>query len=173
LASSGRQGRPNAAVGGQGTGRKNGRATGSGVGSGKGRGTRPGQGVQPGQGQGTGRRGTRTGRGNGRGQGLGAGRRAAATSGKGTSGARGNGGQGRSGVTRNGRSVTVFIPGRPGKGAEIVRNGPKGTPAPGALVPYQQVVGKYTQRAHQALDQAALPPSLQGYVRRYFDTLSR
>jgi hypothetical protein len=69
--------------------------------------------------------------------------------------------------------VTVFVPGKQGKGAEIVRNGPKGAPAPGALVPYQQVVGQYAQSAHQALDRAALPPSLQGDVRRYFSTLSR
>lgn len=69
--------------------------------------------------------------------------------------------------------MTVFIPGKQGKGAEIVRNGPKGAPASGAYVPYQQVVGQYTQGAHQALDQATLPPPLQGYVRRYFTTLSR
>jgi hypothetical protein len=69
--------------------------------------------------------------------------------------------------------VTVFVPGKQGKGAVIVRNGPKGAPASGALVPYQQVVGQYAQSAHQALDRAALPPSLQGDVRRYFSTLSR
>jgi hypothetical protein len=173
LAASGRQGKPNAASGAQGTGNKNGRTLGRGVGSGTGKGTRPGQGTQPGQGQGTGRRGTRAGRGNGRGQGNRAGQGTAATSGKGTSGAHGKGGRGRSGLTRSGKSVTVYVPGKQGKGAEIVRNGPKGAPAPGALVPYQQVVGQYAQSAHQALDRAALPPSLQGDVRRYFSTLSR
>lgn len=173
LSSSGRQGQPNAAAAGQGTGRKSGQAAGRGAGKGTGRGTKPGQGTQPGQGRGAGRQGAGSGRGTGRGQGRGTGQRAATTSGRGTSGAHGNGGQGRSGLTRNGRSVTVFVPGKQGKGAEIVRNGPKGAPAPGALVPYQQVVRQYTQRAHQALDRAALPPSLQGYVRRYFNTLSR
>jgi hypothetical protein len=173
LPSSARQGQPNAAAGGQGTGSKNGRAPGRGVGTGKGRGTGTGQGVRPGQGRGTGRRGTISGRGNGRGQGRGAGQGAVATSGRGTSGAHGNGGRGRSGLTRSGRSVTVFVPGKQGKGAVIDRNGPKGAPASGALVPYQQVVGQYAQSAHQALDRAALPPSLQGDVRRYFSTLSR
>jgi hypothetical protein len=69
--------------------------------------------------------------------------------------------------------VTVFVPGKQGKGAEIVRNGPLGAPTTGALVPYQQVVGQYAQSAHQALDRSALPPALQGKVRRYFSTLSR
>jgi hypothetical protein len=68
--------------------------------------------------------------------------------------------------------VTVYVPGKQGKGPTINRTGPNGAPAPGAEVPYQQVVGQYTNSAHQALDRAALPPSLQGYVRRYFDTLS-
>ena len=163
LSSSSRQGQPNAAAGRPGTGGKNGRALGSGRGSGKGRGTRAGQGAG---------RSTRPGRGNGAGKGPGTGPGAGAALGQSASGAHGKGGRGASGLTRNGRSVTVFIPGKQGRGAEIVRNGPKGAPASGAYVPYQQVVGQYTQGAHQALDQAALPPSLQGYVRRYFPTLS-
>jgi hypothetical protein len=40
-------------------------------------------------------------------------------------------------------------------------------------VPYQQVVLRYAQSVHQALDRAALPPSLQSDVKRYFSTLSR
>jgi len=173
LSASSRLGQPNAAAGASRTGGKNGRAPGNGKGSGKGRGSRVGQGTRPGQGRGTGRRGTGLGRGNGTGKGRGTGQAAGATLGQGVSGAHGTGGRGASGLTRNGRSVTVFIPGKQGKGAEIVRNGPKGAPASGAYVPYQQVVGQYTQGAHQALDQATLPPPLQGYVRRYFTTLSR
>jgi len=69
--------------------------------------------------------------------------------------------------------VTVFVPGKQGKGAEIVRTGPQGAPLAGSIVPYQQVVQRYAQNAHQALDRAALPPSLQGDVKRYFNTLSR
>ncbi len=69
--------------------------------------------------------------------------------------------------------MTVFVPGKQGKGPTITRTGPNGAPQLGAIVPYRQVVGQYTQSAHQALDRAALPPSLQGYVRRYFTTLSR
>ncbi|MGI8825130.1 MAG: hypothetical protein ACR2JC_05710 [Chloroflexota bacterium] len=168
---SARQGQPNTT--GQGAGRKSGRTPGITVGSGRGRGTRPGQGGLLGRGHGAGRRGIGARRGNGRGRGRGFGQGTVATSGRATSGARGNGGLGRSRLTRNGRSVTVFVPGKQGKGAEIVRNGPQGAPAPGALVPYQQVVGQYSQSAHQALDRGALPPSLQEYVRRYFSTLSR
>lgn len=171
LSVSRRLGQANAA-GRPGPGGKNGRALGSGKGSGKGRGARVGQGTRLGQGRGTGR-GARPGRGNGAGKGRGTGPGAGGTLAQGASGAHGTGGRGASGLTRNGRSVTVFIPGKQGRGAEIVRNGPKGAPATGAYVPYQQVVGQYTQGAHQALDQAALPPSLQGYVRRYFTTLSR
>jgi len=170
LSSSSRQGQPNAATGRPGTGGTKGRALGSGRGSGKGRGTRAGQGL--GQGRGTGR-GTRPGHGNGAGNGPGTGPGASAALGQSASGAHGQGGRGASGLTRNGRSVTVFVPGKQGRGAEIVRNGPKGTPASGAYVPYQQVVGQFAQGAHQALDRAALPPPLQGYVRRYFTTLSR
>ncbi len=160
LSASSRLGQPNAA-GRPGAGGKNGRALGSGRGSGKGRGATAGQGTRPGQGRGTGR-GASPGRGNGAGKGRGTG-----------PGAHGKGGRGAAGLTPNGRNVTVFIPGKQGRGAEIVRNGPKGAPATGAYVPYQQVVGQYAQGAHQALDRAALPPSLQGYVRRYFMTLSR
>jgi hypothetical protein len=68
--------------------------------------------------------------------------------------------------------VTVFIPGKQGKGPQTIVSGPKGAPEPGALVPYQQVVGQYAQSAHQALDRSAIPPSLQGYVRRYFSSIS-
>lgn len=164
-----------AAASAQGTSAKNGQALGRGTG--KGKGTGQGQGTRPGQGQGkdrgTGQRGTRGGRGTGRGQGRGAGQGTAAALGKGTSGAHGTGGSGRSGLTRAGRSVTVFVPGKQGKGAEIVRTGPQGAPLAGSIVPYQQVVQRYAQNAHQALDRAALPPSLQGDVKRYFNTLSR
>ncbi len=68
--------------------------------------------------------------------------------------------------------MTVYIPGQEGKGPESIRNGPNGAPQPGALVPYQQVIGKYAQGAHQALDHAALPPAMQAYVRQYFSTIS-
>jgi hypothetical protein len=167
----------NAAAAGKGTSGKNGQApgrgTGTGKGKGKGQGQGQGQGLQPGKGRGTGRLGTRAGRGTGRGQGRAAGQGTIAAPGKGTSGARGKGGSGRSGLTRAGRSVTVYVPGKQGKGAEIVRTGPQGAPLSGSIVPYQQVVLRYSQSARQALDRAALPPSLQGDVKRYFSTLSR
>ena len=167
---------------------------------GLGKGAGQGQGARPGQGQGTGqRRGTAQGRGTGRGQGTGRGRgtgtgrgtafgrgngrghgRGVGTAGRlgtagraGTAGAHGAGGQGAAARTRSGTTVTVFVPGKQGKGSTINWTGPNGAPQPGAVVPYQQVVGRYAASAHQALDRTALPPSLQGYVRRYFDTLSR
>lgn len=185
------QGQPNAATAGaQGKGNAQGLRAGSGLG----RGTRPGQGqgigqgrgrgqgrgVGQGRGNGTGRgarigRGTGRGQGQGQGQGRGTGGRAGTTgtTGRGTAGAHGAGGIGASSRTRSGKTVTVFVPGKQGTGPTITRTGPNGAPESGALVPYQQVVGQYAQSAHQALDRAALPPSLQGYVRRYFSTLSR
>jgi hypothetical protein len=170
------KGLKNGAATGQGTSGKNGKALGrgTGTGKGKGKGKGAGQGLRPGQGRGTGLRGTGKGRGTGQGRGQGrAGQGTVAASGKGTSGAHGKGGTGQSSLTKAGRSVTVFVPGKQGKGAEIVRTGPQGTPLSGNLVPYQQVVLRYTQSAHQALDRSALPPSLQSDVRRYFSTLSR
>lgn len=166
--SSAAQGRSNAGNGPQRAGGKSGTAPGSARAGMTGRGTRPGQGRGRGQGVGRGQ-----GRGTGRGQGQGTGQGRAASQGRGTSGAHGTGGRGRSSLSKKGRTTMVYVPGKQGNGAEIVRNGPKGAPAPGALVPYQQVVGQYAQRAHQALDRTALPPSLQGYVRRYFSTLSQ
>lgn len=68
--------------------------------------------------------------------------------------------------------MTVYIPGTQGKGPEIIKNGPNGAPQTGALVPYQQVLGRYVQQTHQALDRASLPPAVQSYVRRYFSTIS-
>lgn len=166
------KGLANAPGAGTGTNGKNGQALGRGTGQGKGTGTRPGTGQGQGKGRGTGLRGTRGGRGIGRGQGRGTGQGTAGLR-AGTSGAHGPGGTGRSGLTRAGRSVTVFVPGKQGKGAEIVRTGPQGAPLTGSLVPYQQVVLRYSQSAHQALDRSALPPSLQSDVKRYFSTLSR
>ncbi len=176
-------GTSNAGSSGQGTGRRNGYNPGTGAKSGKG----PGTGNSPGSRRGQGR-GSRTGRGINRGQG-GQPQRAAPTSspqgaisrsGQGTSAAkpetgfagRGSGGRGRAGLDRRGRNVTVYIPARPGKGPETIQSGPNGAAAPGSIVPYHQVIGQYTQSAHQALDRAALPSSLQRYVRRYFGTLS-
>jgi hypothetical protein len=152
----------------QGKSGRNGRlglAPGKGQGKGTGQGTRPGQGNRPGA-------AGRVGRGNGRGVGAGQGRQASARSGSGTSGAHGNGGRGGRAATRGGHTETVYVPGKQGKGREIVKNGPKGAPQAGALVPYQQVLGQYTQQAHQALDRGSLPPSVQSYVHRYFSTIS-
>lgn len=156
---------------------------------GKGQGKGSGHGVTSGRALGA---GARAGRGNGRRRGGGThtGQGTTVNSGRGTSGAHGSAGasrvprrkaarvsasgsgSGRSGPTRRGHTATVYIPGQQGKGPEIVRNGPNGAPQSGALVPYQQVLAPYAQRAHQALDRAALPPSVQAYVRRYFNTIS-
>lgn len=125
----------------------------------------PARGTKTGQGSGRGRR-------SGRGQGRTAGARGAA--GRGKSGQYGAGGTDRSRRTgRHGPAASVYVPGHQGQGQEVVQSGPKGSPRPGAIVPYQQVLARYTHSAHQALDHTALPPSLQAYVRRYFGTISR
>jgi hypothetical protein len=68
--------------------------------------------------------------------------------------------------------VTVFVPSKQGNGGEVVKNGPNGAPQIGSLVPYQQVLGQYSQQAHQALDRGSLPAPVQSYVHRYFSTIS-
>jgi hypothetical protein len=157
-----------------------------GSGKGKGQGTGYSFGTRRGQGQGRGSGFARSGRAGGKGQGTsqsgsGAGRGqaayghegSAASPGRTTAGAHGTGGRGRTSRTRSGHSATVYIPAPQGKGKQIIQNGPNGAPQPGAVVPYQQVIGTYSQSAHQALDRSALPPSLQGYVRKYFSAISR
>jgi hypothetical protein len=149
-----------------------------GSGKGQGRGTGYSLGTRPGQGQGQGNglvrsRGT-GGRGRGVARGQATGHEGAASSpGQTTTGAHGTGGRGRTSRTRNGHSATVYIPVPQGKGKSIIQTGPNGAPQPGAIVPYQQVIGRYTQSAHQALDRSVLPPSLQGYVKDYFSAISR
>jgi hypothetical protein len=68
--------------------------------------------------------------------------------------------------------VTVFLPGKSGRGPELTQNGPNAPVRPGHLVPYTQVIARYSQAAHLELDRAALPPSLESYVRRYFIDVS-
>lgn len=149
---------------GQGTGRGTGtgrQGRGSGQGAGQGRGSGSGQG-----------RGSSGGHGSGHGQGAGTG---SGSGGQGGTGGHGAGG-GRSGAGPQGRGRTgasVYIPGKAGKGAHIIRNGPNGAPLPGYTVPYRQVVGQYTQSAHAALDRASLPPDLQTYVRGYFSAIAQ
>lgn len=157
------QGKQGAATGAKGAGNK----PKSGTGAGRGQGTRPGQG----QGQGRGQR-VGQGRGTGKGRGRASGQATVGRGQRGTAGAHGTGGRGTSSRTRSGKTVTVYVPGKQGTGPTINRTGPQGAPSPGAIVPYQQVVGRYAQSAHQALDRTNLPPALQGYVRRYFSTLS-
>jgi len=69
--------------------------------------------------------------------------------------------------------ASVYIPGKAGNGAHSIQNGPNGAPLPGSSVPYQQVVGRYAQSAHTALDRASLPSDLQTYVRGYFSAISK
>jgi hypothetical protein len=71
------------------------------------------------------------------------------------------------------KGANVYVPGVQGRGAHAVQLSANGAPPSGGLVPYRQVVVRYTRSAHQALERAALPPVLQSYVRRYFDQLTR
>jgi hypothetical protein len=68
----------------------------------------------------------------------------------------------------------LFISGADtGQGETIVSEGD--SPLPGAvnpaLVPYDQVYYDYLQAANQAVNQIAIPASLQAYVREYFSQL--
>lgn len=153
---------------GQGKGNGSGRGKGSGAGQGQGKGSGSGQG----QGRGT---GTGSGQGTGRGQGSGNGRGSSGSGGAGGTGGHGiGGGRGGSGGQGSGHlSTRVYIPGKFGKGTHTIQNGgPSGAPLRGSTVPYRQVIGQYEQTAHTALDRAALPPSMQTYVRQYFSSIS-
>jgi len=161
---------------GQGQGSGQGKGNGSGQGRGKGSGAGQGQGKGSGSGQGQGRgTGTGSGQGTGRGQGSGNGRGSSGSGGAGGTGGHGiGGGRGGSGGQGSGHlSTRVYIPGKFGKGAHTIQNGgPSGAPLRGSTVPYRQVIGQYEQTAHTALDRAALPPSMQTYVRQYFSSIS-
>jgi hypothetical protein len=39
-------------------------------------------------------------------------------------------------------------------------------------VPYEDVIGEYSDAASEALDRSAIPPHLKGYVRDYFSELA-
>ncbi len=43
---------------------------------------------------------------------------------------------------------------------------------PGTQVPYEDVIGDYSDAASEALDRSAIPPHLKGYVRDYFSELT-
>jgi hypothetical protein len=149
-----------------------------GSGKGKGQGTGYNLGTRRGQGQAQGNGFSRSGRTGAQGRGAGRGQArghegSSSSPSKSPSGAHGAGGLGRTSRTRAGHSATVYIPSLQGKGKSIMQTGPNGAPQPGAIVPYQQVIGRYAQSAHQALDRSALPPSLQGYVKEYFSAISR
>lgn len=161
---------------GQGSGQGKGNGFGQGPGKGKGTGSGRGQGKGSGSGQGQGRGiGTGSGKGTGRGQGSGNGRRSSGSGGAGGTGGHGiGGGRGGSGGQGSGHLGTrVYVPGKFGKGTHTIQNGgPSGAPLRGSTVPYRQVIGQYEQTAHTALDRAALPPSMQTYVRQYFSSIS-
>jgi hypothetical protein len=90
-----------------------------------------------------------------------------------TAGGTGSGGGGSSGSQSSLRYVTVFIPGKAGPGIDTTVQ-TSGSALPGGrLVPYQVVIARYSRAAHVALDQLALPPSLQSYVREYFSSVSK
>ncbi len=150
--------------------------SGQGQGSGQGKGNGSGQGQSKGSGSGQGQgKGSGAGQGTGRGQGSGNGRGSSGSGGAGGTGGHGiGGGRGGSGGQGSGHLGTrVYVPGKFGKGTHTIQNGgPSGAPLRGSTVPYRQVIGQYEQTAHTALDRAALPPSMQTYVRQYFSSIS-
>ncbi|MBV9281671.1 MAG: hypothetical protein JOZ41_16445, partial [Chloroflexi bacterium] len=60
-----------------------------------------------------------------------------------------------------------------GKGPHTVQTGPTGAPQQGGVVPYQQVVGQYSQALHAAFDTTPLPPGMRAYARSYFAAIAR
>ncbi|MBV9279769.1 MAG: hypothetical protein JOZ41_06790 [Chloroflexi bacterium] len=72
-----------------------------------------------------------------------------------------------------GKSGFVYVPGVQGRGPHALQNGSSGAPQQSAIIPYRQVIVQYSRAAHAALERGVLPPSLQSYVRRYFDLLSQ
>jgi hypothetical protein len=71
-----------------------------------------------------------------------------------------------------GKFNALYIPGQQHQGLRTVSLGPKGTPQQSAPIAYRQLLARYEQSAHAALDRASLPPSLQDYVRRYFTVIT-
>lgn len=174
---SGANGKPGGQGAGQGKNSGAGRPGGTAPTQGQGKGSGTGQGKGSGQGNGSGKgsgNGSGTGHGSGAGQGKGSGQGSGSgTGGSGGTGGHGaGGGRGGAGPRGHGRYTTVYAPQHQGKGPQTVQTGPNGQPLPGSFVPYHQVIQQYAASAHQALGRAALPPSLQSYVRHYFSTIS-
>jgi hypothetical protein len=78
---------------------------------------------------------------------------------------------GLSAPEQNGNSVS----GRVGDGA--TEGARRGGPGLGTITtirtPYNEVLGKYTEQATQALERAYVPPDAKEYVRDYFTALGK
>jgi ribosomal 50S subunit-associated protein YjgA (DUF615 family) len=98
--------------------------------------------------------------GNGSGQGRSGSGRGTGSSGTGNAGARGHVG-------------TVYLPGKRSSGPGITEDGPLGSSIAVTSPSFQSVVAQYTSVANSALDRIALPPALQGAVKRYFSALQK
>jgi len=152
-------------------------------------------GEQPGAGIGSG-----TGKGNGSGQGQGTsnGVGSGAGSGGGAGHGTGSGSDNRSGEAKPGSGVQpsgearlsigqyekVFIPslinssgessqirGHAGEGPEESVDTNEPLPGQGSQLPYNEVVGAYSQRAREALDRSSIPPGMSEIVKGYFSSL--
>ena len=119
-----------------------------------------GQGQQGQQGQGQGQQGQQgqgqQGQGGGGGQG----------------GHGGGGGQGGTNGTGNHKNERVYVQGQSGQGSSTQSNDNNtGTVQPGSDVPYSQVIEKYNQKAHDAIDNSNVSPNQKDLVHDYFNTL--
>ncbi|GAC1466423.1 MAG: hypothetical protein PVSMB7_11800 [Chloroflexota bacterium] len=73
---------------------------------------------------------------------------------------------------RKARAIVV-LHGHAGKGTLLLQNGPRGSLNAGSQVQYRRLVLRYAQTARAALNRGSLPPSVQGYVKQYFNEISR
>ena len=120
-----------------------------------------GQGQSNGQGQGQQGQGQRQGQGqNGQSQGQGIGS------------SNGDGGRGNHTGSKSGQNEQVFVPGQTGSGSSTQSNdGNNSVVQNGSSVPYSQVIERYKQMAHDAIDNSDISPDLKDLVHGYFNTL--
>jgi hypothetical protein len=115
---------------------------------------------QNGQGQGQQGQGQRQGQGNGQDQVQGSGS------------GNGSGGRGNHTGSKSGQNEQVFVPGQIGSGSSAQsNNGNNSVVQNGSSVPYSQVIERYKQMAHDAIDNSDISPDRKDLVHGYFNSL--
>ena len=68
--------------------------------------------------------------------------------------------------------VDLFVPGQIGSGNSTQSNdGNNSVVQNGSSIPYSQVIERYKQMAHDAIDNSDISPDLKDLVHGYFNTL--